>query len=124
MAATKKAQANKIKAEKAPAKPKRNSKGQFVKGVPRSPAAGRKKGVPNKIRTELKEVVFQALDNVGGVEYLERVAIARPEVFCALLGKVAPKEVNANVNIVDEFARRMAAADARIKDYIEGEYSE
>ena len=41
----------------------------------------------------LKEVVLVSLDRVGGVAYLEQVALTHPQVFVALLGRVLPLTV-------------------------------
>lgn len=57
------------------------------------PGAGRKKGVPNKITTELKTAILRAFDSVGGETYLAKVAEENPQTFCALLGKVLPLQV-------------------------------
>lgn len=61
------------------------------------PAAGkgRPKGATNKATRELKEMILQALDGAGGVEYLQ----ARAEdpktasAFLSLIGKVLPMQV-------------------------------
>lgn len=52
--------------------------------------AGRKKGVPNKTTTQLKEAILNAFDAVGGQKYLVTVAKEDPRTFCTLLGKVLP----------------------------------
>ena len=54
---------------------------------------GRAKGTPNKLTRTLKEAILQALDEVGGVDYLVRVANEDPRTFCALVGKVLPMQV-------------------------------
>lgn len=56
---------------------------------------GRPKGVPNKVTKELKNMILEALDGAGGVEYLQdrakdpRTAAA----FLGLVGKVLPMQV-------------------------------
>jgi hypothetical protein len=57
------------------------------KGAPKTPGSGRKKGSVNKHSAELKELVSKALNNKGGVEYLERLADDEPAAFCSLLRK-------------------------------------
>lgn len=61
------------------------------------PAAGkgRPKGATNKATRELKEMILQALDGVGGVEYLERKANdpRTASAFLSLIGKVLPMQV-------------------------------
>lgn len=54
---------------------------------------GRPKGVPNKINGELKDMVLQALNGVGGVKYLQQQAKDSPTAFLALVGKVLPLQV-------------------------------
>jgi hypothetical protein len=64
----------------------------FKKGEKR-PNQG-KRG-PNKVTKELKEMILQALDNAGGVEYLEQRANdpKTASAFLTLVGKVLPMTV-------------------------------
>lgn len=64
---------------------------------------GRKKGVPNKFTAEVKDMILQALDKAGGVEYLARQAEENPGPFMTLVGKVLPMQVNANVSTAPAF---------------------
>lgn len=66
-----------------------------AKGQPKS--GGRKKGKPNKVTGELKDMILHALTAVGGEEYLERQAEAEPKSFMLLLGRVLPLQVNGKV---------------------------
>lgn len=61
----------------------------------RPPAAGkgRKKGVPNKVTTALKDMILAALSGVGGQEYLQAQAAANPTAFLTLVGKVLPLQI-------------------------------
>ena len=59
---------------------------------------GRAKGTPNKTTRELKETVLLALSNLGGASYLETVGREKPEVFCQLLARILPTDVNARVS--------------------------
>lgn len=66
----------------------------FKKGEKR-PGQGRPKGAVNKATKELKDMILSALDNAGGVEYLERCA-KDPKTagaFLTLVGKVLPMTV-------------------------------
>ena len=58
-----------------------------------TPGPGRKKGVPNKNTALIREIVAQALDEAGGVEYLVSVAQSNPGPFLSLVGKVIPVQV-------------------------------
>ena len=60
------------------------------------PAAGRgrPKGSPNKIQAAVKEMVIQALDEAGGVQYLVTQSTANPTAFMTLVGKVLPLQVS------------------------------
>lgn len=58
---------------------------------------GRKKGVPNKFTGALKEMVREALDQAGGVEYLTTQALESPAAFLTLVGKLLPAEINARI---------------------------
>jgi hypothetical protein len=71
-------------------------KGQKLKG------AGRPKGSGNKATKELKDMILGALDDAGGQSYLAARALDTPGPFLALIGKVLPKDVNNNVQIVDK----------------------
>lgn len=54
---------------------------------------GRKKGTPNKVTGQLKEMILQALDESGGVKYLKKQAVKNPTAFLSLVGKVLPLQV-------------------------------
>jgi hypothetical protein len=59
---------------------------------------GRKKGVPNKATASLKDAILNAFTTVGGEDYLVHVAQNDPRTFCALIGRVLPNEVQAQVS--------------------------
>ena len=60
------------------------------------PGPGRPKGVPNKTTALVREMVTQALDEAGGVDYL--VECARnprtASAFLSLVGKVLPVQLS------------------------------
>jgi hypothetical protein len=66
---------------------------KFKKGQKSGP--GRPKGATNKVTRELKEMILAALDNAGGIEYLERKANdpRTASAFLTLVGKVLPMTV-------------------------------
>jgi hypothetical protein len=60
---------------------------------PPNAGKGRKKGVPNKTTAAIKDMIVQALDKAGGVDYLERQSRENPAAFMTLVGKVLPMQV-------------------------------
>lgn len=66
---------------------------QFKKGQKAGP--GRPKGATNKTTKQLKEMILEALDETGGVDYL--VAKANDpktaSAFLSLIGKVLPMTI-------------------------------
>lgn len=54
---------------------------------------GRPKGAVNKNTQALKDMILGALDNKGGVAYLEKQADENPTAFLTLVGKVLPMTV-------------------------------
>ena len=56
-------------------------------------SGGSRKGIPNKVTTELREMILAALDQVGGIEYLVQRANETPVAYMTLLGKVLPLQV-------------------------------
>lgn len=64
----------------------------FKKGEKRP---GQGKRGPNKNTAQLKEMILQALENSGGVEYLERKANdpRTAAAFLSLIGKVLPMTI-------------------------------
>lgn len=62
------------------------------KGAPKT--GGRQKGTPNKVTGQLKEMILEALDKAGGVEYLLGQAHDNPTAFLTLVGKVLPMTVS------------------------------
>lgn len=67
------------------------------KRLPPNAGKGRVKGVPNKITATLKDAILEAANLAGGkaglVGYLKTQAIANPQAFLPLLGKVLPMQV-------------------------------
>ncbi len=60
-------------------------------GLPKS--GGRQKGSLNKLKLEVKEAIAAAFDEVGGKDYLIKLAASDPRTFCALVGKIVPMAV-------------------------------
>jgi hypothetical protein len=54
---------------------------------------GRKKGVPNRVTADVKQMVLTALKRAGGAQYLEEQAHKNPVAFMSLVGRVLPLQV-------------------------------
>lgn len=62
---------------------------------------GRRKGTPNKMTAQLKEMILEAAelagDDMGGggtVKYLRMQAVLQPAAFMSLLGRVLPMQIS------------------------------
>jgi hypothetical protein len=55
--------------------------------------AGRPKGSLDKGNATIRQMIVEALDLAGGVEYLKTTAASHPAAFLSLIGKVMPIEV-------------------------------
>jgi hypothetical protein len=55
--------------------------------------AGRPKGSLDKGNAMIREMIVEALDGVGGVEYLQETAKSHPAAFLSLIGKVMPVQI-------------------------------
>lgn len=85
--------------------------------LPENCKGASRKGIPNKITKQLKDMILGALDDAGGQQYLARQAEENPGAFLALIGKVlpitlisnaddqAPAPVSITFNIVDSSAK-------------------
>lgn len=62
--------------------------------------AGRPKGSLDKGNALIREMIAQALDEVGGVQYLADKARSHPPAFLALVGKVMPVQIEGGDNPV------------------------
>ncbi len=58
-----------------------------------TPGPGRKKGVPNKLTSDVKAMILEALGKAGGAEYLLEQAQTNPNAFLSLVGRVLPLTV-------------------------------
>lgn len=58
---------------------------------------GRPAGSRNKLSSDIRQMVREALDLAGGSAYLLRQADENPTAFMALVGKIIPKELDAKV---------------------------
>lgn len=67
-------------------------------GQPVPTGGGRKKGIPNKLTTDLRDMIRKALDKAGGLDYLVNQAHENPKAFLALLSKIIPAEIHATLD--------------------------
>lgn len=69
------------------------------KGRDRAPNGGngRPKGAVNRVTADVKSMVMTALDHAGGAEYLFMQAYDNPKSFMALVARIIPSEVKAQV---------------------------
>lgn len=61
-------------------------------GTPKT--GGRVKGTPNKHQADVRQMMIDALNAAGGVEYLRQRALDQPVAFLGLIGKVLPLQVS------------------------------
>jgi hypothetical protein len=75
---------------------KRNANGQFERGSKALAGAGRPPGSLNKTTLALKECILATLDELGGIEYMKKLAIENSSAFAGLLAKVLPSTLAAD----------------------------
>ena len=88
-----------------------------VKKIPPAAGIGRKKGVPNKVTSDLRQMILGALEDAGGKKYFLEQAAENPVAFMSLVAKCMPKEVKAEIaathiisNLTPEQQRGIAEA--------------
>lgn len=64
----------------------------FKKGE-KKPGQGRPKGCLNKNNQMIRDMIKDALDDLGGVDYLTSLAKSHPAAFASLIGKTMPLQV-------------------------------
>lgn len=70
----------------------KESKKSIGRGGPRA-GSGRPKGSLDKGNAMIREMIVEALDAAGGVEYLKTTAASHPAAFLSLIGKVMPVQL-------------------------------
>jgi len=83
---------------------------------------GRQKGTPPKIKKEIKDMIFEAFENAGGVNYLVQQSQENPVAFLGLLKCIVPKIINANIDMNVNVAEELDRLKNRMKDSITTEY--
>jgi hypothetical protein len=95
----------------------------FKKGDKKIPGSGKKKGQQHKTTWELKEMIRQALDESGGINYLKRQAAVNPNAFMTLVGKIIPSEIRNQVTGKDGGpieTRTLPASDKWLESVVGG----
>lgn len=76
---------------------------------------GRVKGTPNKVTATVKQAVEKAFEEVGGWEYLVKMADEEPKAFMMLLAKVIPNKIEGELTVTHrEVIDALAAGRERI----------
>ena len=69
---------------------------------------GRRKGTPNKMSRDLREMILGALNDAGGQAYLVRQALENPSAFLPLVKGCLPKQIAADITTQVEAQDRRA----------------
>jgi len=85
-----------------------------VSGAVRPKTGGRKRGTPNRVTSAVKDAILRAFEKVGGEDYLVTVAKSDPRTLCALLSRVLPSELRADVGVSLSHEEALAELEARI----------
>ncbi len=75
---------------------------------------GRAKGTPNHLTADIKTAIERAFTKAGGEDYLVRIARENPAIFCQLLGRVIPKQLEHSVPATVETPASMLDAARRV----------
>ena len=71
-----------------------------VTRLPPNAGKGRKPGVPNRVTSNVKQMILGALDDLGGQQWLTEQAQADPRAFMSLLGRILPSEIQMDANVL------------------------
>ena len=79
---------------------------------------GRPKGSPNKVSKTLKDMILEALDKAGGVDYLVQRAQENDGAFLTLVGKVLPMDIQADISatVISKIERRIVKPNEKTED--------
>lgn len=82
--------------------------------------AGRKKGVPNKQTKAVKDAVKKAFDELGGYEWLVKVAKEDPKTFIPLLQRLVPNQQNTTIEGGENPVKIQSMSDEQLLEIING----
>lgn len=78
---------------------------------------GRVKGTANKLTADARSGILYAAEKLGGMDRLVVWAQEDPkneaQFWTAIYPKIIPREIKADVHVVDELAERMARARSK-----------
>src|SRR3954452_11600073 len=57
------------------------------------PPGGSRKGIPNKLTSDVRDMIRTALERAGGADYLLAQSEANPKAFLSLVGRLVPQQV-------------------------------
>jgi hypothetical protein len=60
---------------------------------------GRPKGIPNKITSDLRDMIREALESAGGANYLVEQATLNPTAFMSLVGRILPTKIEGTITV-------------------------
>ncbi len=88
--------------------------GKNLEGKPRP---GRPKGSLNKTTKSIKEAAIQSFVEVGGSDYLVRLANTDPKAYTSLISKLIPTQsqvenIITDVNLIDAFKDALTVLSA------------
>lgn len=81
----------------------------------RTPGSGRPQGKLNGDTAKLREMILNALDQAGGLEYMARQAHEQPVAFLKLLGQVLPRDIAVTGTVDIALSERLEQAIARVR---------
>jgi len=73
---------------------------------------GSRKGSPNKLTKDIKEVLHVAFNKAGGCDYLVRQAEENPKAFMALLARCIPAQVAVDLSVKLDLGQALIDAEA------------
>ena len=88
--------------------------GKFKKG---NKPMGRPKGSQNKTTLEIKKAMARAFHRAGGDEYLYKLSQTDKPLFCMLLAKVIPAELQVSGSVLIDIGTAMQQAEQRLTQH-------
>lgn len=86
-------------------------------GTPKT--GGRKKGSPNVLTTDVKRELLEAFHELGGKDFLLKLAEENPQLVTPLLAKCIPNEQQVNVSHEVDLGAAMREAEKRLAAFQE-----